>query len=120
MKFVSILLCFFFISSCTNNRPTGIYICEEIKNDTAKSDNNLSAFALKLIGKNGNCLYNQLEFKGDNTVVVSAMGQTFAMDYTIDGDYIKIKTDKSDLLLKIKDSKTLIGEGFAKGLYKKE
>jgi len=43
----------------------------------------------------------------------------FATSYEKDGNIIRIKTDKSDLMLTIQDNETLIGEGFAKGIYKK-
>ena len=110
---------FLIVFSCTKIHPTGVYVCEKNPNDTT-SENNLSGLGLKLLGIDGNCLYNQLEFKGKNTVVISGFGESIAESYIIDENYIKIKTDKSDLLFKIKDGKTLIGEGFAKGLYKKQ
>lgn len=65
-------------------------------------------------------LYNKLVFKGKSTVVVYGMGIPYPTSYIVDEKYIRIKTDKSDLLLRIKDSKTLIGEGFAKGTFKKK
>lgn len=65
-------------------------------------------------------LYNKLVFKGKSTVVVYGLGIPFPTSYVIDENYIRIKTDKSDLLLQIKDSRTLIGEGFAKGKYEKK
>ena len=65
-------------------------------------------------------IYNKLEFKGKSTVIVYSMGIPFPTSYVVDEDYIRIKTDKSDLLLQIKDSKTLIGEGFAKGTFNKK
>ncbi len=40
--------------------------------------------------------------------------------YTRDGDLLRIRTDKSDLLLTIQDANTLMGEGFAKGTYRKD
>ena len=43
----------------------------------------------------------------------------YATGYTNDGDYVRITTDKGDLLFKIIDDETLCGEGWAKGTYKK-
>jgi hypothetical protein len=73
----------------------------------------------KLFGKyscNSECIYSSFEFKGKSTVVISNI---FAYTYVIDENYIRIKTDKSDLLLKITDQNTLTGEGFATGIYVK-
>lgn len=60
--------------------------------------------------------YRLLDFKGLSTVVLSGL---YASSYVVDENYIRIKTDKTDLLFKIKDSNTLEGEGFAEGVYKK-
>ena len=68
----------------------------------------------------GNGIYSAVEFKGKTTAVVKSMGMTFPTSYERDGQLIKLKTDKSDLLFTIKDHKTLVGEGFAEGIYKKD
>jgi len=47
------------------------------------------------------------------------MSEGFTTSYVRDGEYIRVTTDKSDLLIKIVDTNTLIGEGFAKGTYRK-
>jgi hypothetical protein len=47
------------------------------------------------------------------------MSEGFTTSYVRDGEYIRVTTDKSDLLIKIADENTLIGEGFAKGIYRK-
>lgn len=62
-------------------------------------------------------LYSSFEFKGKNTVTVKSLGMKFTYSYTIDGKYVKIETNKSNLLLIIKNDKTLIGDGFSKGTY---
>ena len=56
--------------------------------------------------------YRKLIFRGKKTVTIvdAIFGMSFA---------IRVKTDKSDLLFEIKDSQTLIGEGFAKGTFRK-
>ena len=68
----------------------------------------------------GNGIYSAVEFKGKSTAVVKGMGMTFPTSYERDGQVIRLKTDKSDLLFTVKDDKTLVGEGFAEGVYKKD
>ena len=68
----------------------------------------------------GNGIYSAVEFKGKSTAVVKGMGMSFPTSYERDGQLIRLKTDKSDLLFTIKEDKTLVGEGFAEGIYKKE
>ena len=66
-----------------------------------------------------NPIYKKLIFRGKKTVTIidGFFGLPFASSYEIDENLIKIRTDKSDLLFEIQDSRTLIGEGFAKGTY---
>jgi hypothetical protein len=61
-------------------------------------------------------LYKEIEIKGASTIVISGF---FATSYVVDENYIRVKTDKSDLLFKIKTDNTLVGEGYAAGIYKK-
>lgn len=70
---------------------------------------------------NDNLLYKSFTFKGKSTVVIKddLIGFDFVTNYERDGNYIKIKTDKSDLLLEIVTRDSLIGKGFAKGSYVK-
>lgn len=65
--------------------------------------------------------YRKLIFRGKKTatIVDAFWGMRFTSSYEIDENYVRVKTDKSDLLFEIKDSKTLIGEGFAKGTFTK-
>jgi uncharacterized protein with PIN domain len=64
-------------------------------------------------------LYRSFNFKGLSSVVVTdgIMGFPYATSYERDGEIIRIKTDKGDLLLTIKDSNTISGEGYAVGTY---
>ena len=68
-----------------------------------------------------NPFYKKLVFKGKRTVsIVDAIfGLSFATSYEVDENYIRIRTDQSDLLFEVVDANTLIGEGFAKGTFKK-
>lgn len=70
-----------------------------------------------------NYFYTELTFRGKKTVSIRGLltlGIPFATSYELDENYVKIRTEKCDLLLEIKDDKTLIGEGFAEGTYKKQ
>ena len=64
-------------------------------------------------------LYKELIFEGKNTVTIidGIFGFPFSTSYVLDEDILRIKTDRSDLVFKIKDSQTLIGEGFAAGTF---
>lgn len=53
------------------------------------------------------------------TIVDAIFGFSLASSYELDENIIRIRTDKSDLLFEIKDSQTLIGEGFARGTFRK-
>ena len=65
-------------------------------------------------------LYSSFEFKGKSTVVVRAIGLNFTAKYELDKNLIRIDDGKSGiLLLEIKNSTTLIGQGVAKGTYVK-
>lgn len=63
--------------------------------------------------------YKKLIFRGKRTVTIidAIFGFPFSTSYELDEDIVRIRTDKSDLLFDIKDSQTLIGEGFANGTF---
>ena len=69
-----------------------------------------------------NSLYKSLTFKGKKTVVIrdAIFGMDFPSEYDKDEEFLRVKTDKSDLLFEIISEDTLKGEGFAKGLYIKK
>lgn len=68
----------------------------------------------------GSGVYSAVDFKGKSTVVIKSLGMSFPTSYERDGDLIRVKSDVSNLLFTVKDSKTLVGEGFAEGVYKKD
>lgn len=70
---------------------------------------------------NDNPFYRKLVFKGKTTVVIidAIIGFSFPSSYVLDESFVRIRTDKSDLLLEIKDNNTLVGEGFVSGTFKK-
>ena len=70
-----------------------------------------------------NCaFYRKLIFRGKSTatIVDAIFGWSFTSSYEVDDNYVRIRTDKSDLLFEVKDNTTLIGEGFAKGTFTKK
>lgn len=69
-----------------------------------------------------NKLYKSLTFKGKRTVVIhdAIFGMDFPSEYDKDEEFLRVKTDKSDLLFEIISEDTIKGEGFAKGLYIKK
>lgn len=107
---------------------------DEVKNDIKKylteymslpaSDRRIYRIYASLQGTyvSKNCpYYRKMIFRGKKTatIVDAFWGMRFTSSYEIDENYVRVKTDKSDLLFEIKDSKTLIGEGFAKGTFTK-
>lgn len=65
--------------------------------------------------------YQTFNFKGKDSVVVKDVyaDSVFTAHYTIDGDVIKLKQQENIILLIIRDEKTLIGEGFTRGIFNK-
>lgn len=97
----------------------GLYFKNQISN-FFNGEQQLSKPEINLKGKYtcfDQCIYSSFEFKGSSTVIISGV---YVSSYTLDENYIRIKTDKTDLLLQIKDSSTIIGEGYAKGIYKRD
>ena len=96
----------FFILGCTN-----------VSNKDPKKIQPEGTFVTKDIS-----FYKSLSFKGKNTVVIrdAIFGMDFPTEYEKDEEYLRVKTDKSNLLFEIISEDTLKGEGFAKGLYIKE
>jgi len=70
----------------------------------------------------GKGLYKSLTFKGKRTVVIhdAIFGMDFPSEYDKDEEFLRVKTDKSDLLFEIISEDTIKGEGFAEGLYIKK
>ena len=69
-----------------------------------------------------NCaFYRKVIFRGKKTatVVDAIWGMHFTSSYEVDENYVRVKSDKSDFLFEMKDNKTLVGEGFAKGTFTK-
>lgn len=67
-----------------------------------------------------NPFYPILEFKGKSTIVVKTIMGPFVSSYERDEEFIRVRTDKSDLLFEIVNEDSIIGSGFAKGVWIKE
>ena len=66
-------------------------------------------------------LYDQIEFVGNTSCTITTLGMKFPATYRIDNGYVYILThDGADMLFKIQDSNTLVGESlFNESTYKK-
>lgn len=66
-----------------------------------------------------NPFYKSLTFKGKKTLVIhdAIFEMDFPSEYEKDEEFLRVKTDKSDLLFEIISEDTIKGEGFAEGLY---
>ena len=66
-------------------------------------------------------LYEQIEFVGKTSCNITTLGMKFPATYRIDNGYVYIHThDGADMLFKIQDSNTLVGESlFNESTYRK-
>lgn len=67
-----------------------------------------------------NPLYPVLEFKGESTVVIQTIFGSFCYGYEWDGEFIRVRTDQSDLLFELEGKDRLVGTGWAEGVWIKE
>lgn len=108
-------------SSCTHSRQEG----SQTVNDSLV-EREPEVIPIREININGkweskdNPLYPILEFKGKSTVVIKTIMGPFASSYERDEEFIRVRTDKSDLLFEIVAEDSIIGSGFAKGVWIKE
>ncbi len=65
--------------------------------------------------------YQSFDFKSKDSVVIqdSYLDSSSTTHYTVEGDVIKFKQQENTFILLIRDDSTLIGEGFTKGIFKK-
>ena len=109
------------VSSCTHSRQEG----SQTVNDSLVEREH-EVIPVREININGkweskdNPLYPILEFKGKSTVVIKTIMGPFASGYERDEEFIRVRTDKSDLLFEIVSEDSIIGSGFAKGVWIKE
>lgn len=113
-----------FTCSCTNNTNKNEEqsggLMEEVETIFGKSPKDIQPEGT-FVSKD-NTLYKSLTFKGKKTVVVhdAIFEMDFPSEYEKDEEFLRVKTDKSDLLFEIISEDTIKGEGFAKGLYIKK
>lgn len=112
------------LTSCSGNK-TGDK--EELTSDSFESSEIAvteipwQEIDLKGIWTSGdNPFYPSLEFKGKSTVVLKTIMGSFATSYERDEEFIRVKTDKSDLLFEVVSEDSIVGSGFAKGLWIKQ
>lgn len=67
-----------------------------------------------------NPFYPILEFKGKSTVLIKTIMGPFATSYERDEEFIRVRTDQSDLLFEVISEDSIIGSGYAEGLWVKE
>lgn len=113
-----------FTCSCSNNTNKNEEqsggLMEEVETIFEKSPKDIQPEGT-FVSKD-NTLYKSLTFKGKKTVVVhdAIFEMDFPSEYEKDEEFLRVKTDKSDLLFEIISEDTIKGEGFAKGLYIKK
>ena len=113
-----------FTCSCQNNaNKNGEQsggLAEEVEAILEKSPKDIQPEGTFVIQGKG--LYKSLTFKGKKTVVIrdAVFGMDFPSEYDKDEEFLRVKTDKSDLLSEIISEDTIKGEGFAEGLYIKK
>lgn len=65
--------------------------------------------------------YQYLEFKPNKTVIIHDVNtdSLISTSYDIEGDMIKFKQQENTIMLLIRDNNTLVGEGYTRGIFKK-
>ena len=123
-SFLLYSLLLLFTCGCTNNpnknEGQNDGLMEEVEAILEKSPKDIQPEGT-FVAKD-NKLYKSLTFKGKRTVVIhdAIFGMDFPSEYDKDEEFLRVKTDKSDLLFEIISEDTIKGEGFAKGLYIKK
>lgn len=112
--FLSILL---MATSCKRTQMRGLYVCDVSQK---KPETRTISKGNVHIEMDITCMIESLDFKGDSSVLITMNGSGVASSYVVDGEYIRIKGTGADLLYKIKDDATLVGEGIFKGTYNKK
>lgn len=105
------------VVGCKTNNMSGVYICDQSKkkgDTTINHGGNIGTFM------DFTCTIEELDFKGNSTVQLKMKNGPIVTSYVVDKDYIRIKGSGADILFKIKDNKTLSGEGIFEGQYHKK
>ena len=105
------------VIGCKTNSISGVYVCDQSQkkaDTTINHGSNVEAFI------DLTCTIEELDFKGNSTVQLKMKNGQIATSYVVDKDYIRIKGSGAEILFKIKDNKTLSGEGSFQGEYHKK
>lgn len=116
LSFVTLTL-FILCSGCNTNNISGVYICDQSQKKTDTTihrENSVESFM------DLTCIIQEIDFKGNSTVELKMANGPIVTSYVTDKDYIRVKGSGSDILFKIKDNRTLSGEGIAQGIYYKK
>ena len=106
-----------FTISCNTNTISGVYVCDQ---SGKKPDTTIQHESYDQIKVDLTCLIQEIDFKGKSTVSMKMKGGESVSSYVLDGNYVRIKGDGSDMLLEIKGNNTLVAEGFMGGIYHKK
>ena len=89
------------VIGCKTNNMSGVYICDQSqkKTDTTINHGNTVEKFLDLT-----CTIEELDFKGNSTVVLKMENGPIVTSYVVDKDYIRVKGSGADMLFKIKDN----------------
>lgn len=109
------------IIACTHEKdvqtnPTDLIIPQEVTEEVVEP----SKKDVNIIGEwksKDNSLYPILNFKGKSTIVIKTIMGPFVTSYERDEEFIRVKSDTSDLLFEVVSEDTIKGEGFSKGIW---
>jgi hypothetical protein len=95
----------------------GVYICDQSqkKADTTHSHGTWNETFVDFT-----CTIKEIDFKRNSTVELKMQQGSFVTNYIKDKDYIRVKGTGGDILFKLINNKTLIGEGIFEGQYHKK
>lgn len=107
--------------SCNSNNKEA----DNKNSDTELCDVEIPKSEIELAGvwtSTDNLLYPILEFKGKSTVIIQDgfFSLRFVSSYERDEEFIRVKTDQSDLLFEVVSADSLTGTGFTQGVWVKE
>jgi hypothetical protein len=95
-------------AGCSSNSMSGVYVCDQSQK---KGDSIVRRDSIHEAYLDFTCMIESLDFKGNSTVELRTKDGPSATSYIVDKDYVRIRGTEADLLFKIKDNKTLTGEG---------
>jgi hypothetical protein len=117
LSVLALILFIFCLGGCTSDNITGVYVCDQSQkkpDSTIQRQYNVEHFV------DLTCTIQELDFKGNSTVELKLPNGPLVTSYVTEKGYIRVKGSGSDILFKIKDDRTLSGEGIAQGLYHKK